>query len=217
MGDERRGVATTMTAIRAVVFDIGGVLEITPPTGWMERWERELGLPPGTIGVRCGDLWAGGSTGEIGLDVIEAEVATRLGLNPQQIGAFMTDLWAEYLGTPNEELIAFARALRARVRTAILSNSFAGAREREQQAYGFEDLVELLIYSHEVGMEKPDPRIFSLTCERLGLEPGEVLFIDDLAGHVRAAQAAGLHAVVHETNSATIEAIERALGDPSAR
>ena len=52
----------------------------------------------------------------------------------------------------------------------ILSNSFVGAREREQAAYGFEDLVDEIIYSHECGMSKPDPGIHALACERLRVE-----------------------------------------------
>ncbi len=60
-------------------------------------------------------------------------------------------------GTANTDLIEYARRLRPRYRTGILSNSFVGAREREQAAYGFEDLVDEIIYSHECGMSKPDP------------------------------------------------------------
>ena len=48
-------------AIRAVVFDIGGVLEITPRTGWNGRWEADLHLAPGEIESRLADAWRGGS------------------------------------------------------------------------------------------------------------------------------------------------------------
>jgi hypothetical protein len=50
------------------------------------------------------------------------------------------------------ELIGYARWLRPRYRTGLVSNSFVGAREREQAAYGFEDLVDEIIYSHWCGM-----------------------------------------------------------------
>lgn len=61
-----------------------------------------------------------------------------------------------------------------------MSNSFVEAREREQDAYGFEDLVDEIVYSHEVGMCKPDPRIYELTCMRLGVGPEEMVFLDDV-------------------------------------
>jgi beta-phosphoglucomutase-like phosphatase (HAD superfamily) len=75
--------------------------------------------------------------------------------------------------------------------TGILSNSFVGAREREQAVYGFEDLVDEIIYSHECGMAKPDPRIYALTCERFQVEPAQMAFLDDFEqcvdGHGRRA------------------------------
>jgi len=91
----------------------------------------------------------------------------------------MADIWREYLGTAGTELIEYARQLRPRYRTGILSNSFVGAREREQAAYGFEDLAEEIIYSHEGGMNKPDPGIYALACRRLGVEPAQLVFLDD--------------------------------------
>jgi uncharacterized protein YmfQ (DUF2313 family) len=48
-----------------VILDIGGVLENTPETGWVQRWERRLGLPPGTVQERTRDVWRAGSVGTI--------------------------------------------------------------------------------------------------------------------------------------------------------
>ena len=97
-------------SIRAVVFDIGGVLEFTPSTGWVERWEKRLNRDLGTV----------------------FNELDRIGLNG--------DL------DPS----------------AIISNSFVGAREKEAEAYQFDTICDFIIYSHEVGLRKPDPRIFAL-------------------------------------------------------
>jgi epoxide hydrolase-like predicted phosphatase len=123
----------------------------------------------------------------------------------------MADIWREYLGTANTELIDYARQLRPRYRTGILSNSFVGAREREQAAYGFEDLVDEIVYSHEAGMSKPDPRIYALVCERLGVHPQEAVLLDDWDGSVTGAREAGLHAVQYEDNDQAITVIEQLL------
>lgn len=64
------------------------------------------------------------------------------------------DVWSEYLGSLNEQVLSYVAGLRPRLKTAILSNSFVGAREREQHWYGFEDAFDLVIYSHEESMEK---------------------------------------------------------------
>jgi epoxide hydrolase-like predicted phosphatase len=204
--------------IRAVVFDIGGVLEITQdlsPTRSQDSvtraWEARLGLAPGEIDERMRDAWIGGSIGAITLDDVHQALQDRLGLDDEQLAAFMADLWREYLGTANTELIEYARGLRPRYRTGILSNSFVGAREREQAAYGFEDLVDEIIYSHECGISKPDPRCYDLVCERLGVRPEEAVFVDDYAPNVEAAREAGLHAIRYTDQATAIGEIERLL------
>jgi epoxide hydrolase-like predicted phosphatase len=207
-------------AIRAVVFDIGGVLEITQdlsPTRSQDSitrsWETRLGWPAGEIDVRMRDAWIGGGVGTVTLDEVHQALRDRVGLDDEQVAAFMADLWREYLGTANTELIEYARGLRPRYRTGILSNSFVGAREQEQAAYGFEDLVDDIVYSHECGMAKPDPRIFALTCERLGVRPEETIFVDDYAPNVEAARAAGLHALLYTDHATVIGQIERLLAE----
>jgi len=198
-------------AIRAVVFDIGGVLEITPDLGVHRQWEARLGLPAGELGERMGDVWLAGGLGTITLDDVHQAIRDRLGLDEEQLAAYMADTWREYLGTANTELIEYARGLRPRYRTGILSNSFVGAREREQAAYGFEDLVDEIVYSHEAGKAKPDPRIYALACARLGTRPEETVFVDDVDLCVAGAREAGIHAVHYRDNTQAIAEIEKLL------
>jgi epoxide hydrolase-like predicted phosphatase len=201
-------------AIRAAVFDIGGVLEITPDLGVTQLWEVRLGLPAGELNKRMHDAWAGGSIGAITEDDVHQASRDCLGLDEQQLAAFMAGLWREYLGTANTELIEYARQLRPRCRTGILSNSFVGAREREQAAYGFEDLVDEIVYSHEAGMSKPDPRIYALACARLDVDPQETVFLDDADRCVVGARKAGIHAVRYLDNAQAIREIEKLLTTP---
>jgi epoxide hydrolase-like predicted phosphatase len=206
-------------AIRAVVFDIGGVLEITQDLSpnrerdsVTRAWEARLGLAPGKIDELMRDTWIGGSIGTVSLDEVHQALRDRLGLDAGQLDAFMADMWREYLGTANTELIEYARGLRPRYRTGILSNSFVGAREQEQAAYDFENLVDEIVYSHECGMSKPDPRCYALICERLGVLPGETVFIDDYGPNVEAAREAGLHAVHYSDHATAMAEIKRLLG-----
>ena len=200
--------------IRAVAFDIGGVLEITPDLGVHRRWEARLGLPAGDLAARMSDVWRGGGIGTITLDDVHWALRDRLGLDDQALAQFMADLWREYLGTANTELIEYARGLRPRYRTGIVSNSFVGAREREQAAYGFEDLVEEIVYSHEAGFSKPDPRIYALICTRLDVRPEEMVFLDDVEMCVAGARDAGIHAVRYQDNAQAIAEIDKALARP---
>jgi epoxide hydrolase-like predicted phosphatase len=127
------------------------------------------------------------------------------------VDAFMRDLWTEYLGTLNVELADYCRSLRPRYRTAIISNSFVGARSREQERYHFDEITDLIVYSHEVGMSKPDPRIYRLACARLGVRPAETVFVDDNELMVDGARAVGIQAVLFEDNAQAIAAIEHRL------
>jgi epoxide hydrolase-like predicted phosphatase len=197
--------------IQAIAFDIGGVLELTPDLGVTGRWESRLGLAPGELNERMADSWRGGSIGTIGEAEVHQAMTERLGLDERQLAEYLAAFWREYLGTANTELIEYVRLLRPRYRTGIVSNSFVGAREREQAAYGFEDLVDEIIYSHECGMSKPDPRIYALACERLQVEPAQLVFLDDYPPCVEGARRAGIHAVLYQDTAQAIAAIENLL------
>jgi epoxide hydrolase-like predicted phosphatase len=197
--------------LHAAVFDVGGVLALTPPTGYRERWEGSLGLPPGTLDERMYEVWRGGTLGTLTADRVHAAFVRELGMATQDVELFMADFWDDYLGTPNTELIDYFRGLRARVRTGILSNSFVGARERERERYGFEGMTDVIVYSHESGMGKPDPAIYRLVCERLDVEPQHAIFVDDHERAVDGARAIGMQAVLFRDNSQVIADIESML------
>jgi epoxide hydrolase-like predicted phosphatase len=197
--------------VRAVVFDLGGVLERTPYLGVRELWEEKLGLRPGELEARTHGVWQAGAVGAISEREVHLRVGAVLGLDERQVDAFMRDLWTEYLGSLNAELASYCRGLRPRYRTAIISNSFVGARRREQERYHFDQITDLIVYSHEVGISKPDPRIYQLTCARLGVRPAEAVFVDDNQLMVDGARAVGMQAVLFEDNAQAIAEISERL------
>jgi putative hydrolase of the HAD superfamily len=197
--------------IRAVIFDIGGVLEYTPPTGHAERWAAKLGLAPGELDRTMSDVWTAGSLGTVSEAEVHAALAERLRLSPGQVDEFMAGLWEEYVGTLNTELAGYFAALRPGYRTGILSNSFVGAREREQQLYGFEDMADVVVYSHEIGVRKPDPGAYLVACERLGVTPPEAVFLDDRQAAVDGARAVGMAAILFRDNAQAIADLEAVL------
>ena len=213
-------------AIRAVVFDIGGILEIVPGGGdptkhfpeMIARWEERLALPPGELrakirGVDEGllsmgkDLGLGTCSEEEWWDGIRQ--ATRM--SAEEMNAFVRDYWDVYLGNPNEAMMAFFSSLRPRYRTALLSNSGSGARREEQERYHFSEMTDLIIYSHEEGVEKPDQRIYALTCERLGVQPEEIVFLDDTEPNVAAAAAYGMRAILFTDTAQAIADVQACL------
>ncbi|HST90482.1 MAG TPA: HAD family phosphatase [Ktedonobacterales bacterium] len=205
--------------IRAVMFDIGGILEVIPEGGdpatrfpaLDEEWNARLDLPAGHL-TRCFEaIAADGAFGRCTYDEWCARFRASSGMSQADFDEYMAAFWDIYMGNPNEELIAYFRGLRPRYRTAILSNSFIGAREHEEARYGFTSMVDLAIYSHEEGVRKPDPRIFALASERLGIPPAEIIFLDDLPENVDAARARGFQAVLFTSTPRAIAEIEALL------
>lgn len=113
--------------------------------------------------------------------------------------------------TLNSDLLHYVSSLRPAFRVALLSNSFAGARERDERAYGFSSHVDEVIYSHEEGLKKPDADFYLLACQRLEVEPPEVLFVDDREPCVAAARDLGMTAIRFTTEEQTMAAIESVL------
>jgi epoxide hydrolase-like predicted phosphatase len=195
-------------AIRAVIFDIGGVLELNPRTGWEQRWATRLGLDVTRLLDRIQPIWRQGDIGALDLTEVEHQTAAELMLDEPTLRALMDDLWAEYLGTLNEPLADYFAGLRPRYRTGILSNSFVGAREREQAAYGFEDMCDVVVYSHEEGLKKPDRRFYEIACARLRVQPAEAIFLDDVPACVDGAGRAGMTAIRFRNNDQAIGELE---------
>ena len=133
--------------------------------------------------------------GTITLEKVHQKIAERLALSAETVNAFMDEIWTEYLGTPNTELIEYIRGLASQYRIAILSNSFVGAREKEEELYHFSEICEFIIYSHEVGLMKPDSQIYDLTCQRLNLPPETIIFVDDVQPITDAANEFGIHGI----------------------
>ncbi|WP_243725962.1 HAD family hydrolase [Actinomadura rubrisoli] len=106
---------------------------------------------------------------------------------------------------PMYEALRVARA--AGIRTALLSNSWGNHYPREL----FADLFDAVVISCEVGMRKPDEGIFRHAVERLGLAPGECVFIDDIEHNVTAAEALGIRGILHTGADTTIAEL-RGLG-----
>lgn len=214
VGVVRRPATLRRVAIEAVLFDIGGVLEHNPRTGWQQRWASELGLSIEEFHRRLEPMRRAGSLGEITLYGAERRVASVFGLDAPSLRRFMDDLWQEYVGTLNEELTAYFASLRGRYRTGIVSNSFVGTREREQAAYGFEDLCDEIVYSHEVRCMKPDPRIYEIALDRLDVTPGQTLFLDDLQANVDGALAVGIQAIRFVDTQQAIQDLRNRLEGP---
>ena len=205
--------------IRAVIFDIGGILEISPdgrePTEdfvkLMVSWEQRLGLNFGEFDQRISNMKVDGSLGGITEQEWQEDLRAVTGMDQEQCDAFMHDFWDVYLGALNTKLADYFSGLRPRYKTALLSNSFIGAREKEQERYHFAEMTDLVVYSHEEGIAKPDKRVYELTCERLGVQPGETVYLDDAEPFVTGARDVGMHGILYKDTDQAIADIDALL------
>jgi epoxide hydrolase-like predicted phosphatase len=207
---------------RGLVIDFGGVL--TTPLGdafraFSEREGIDYQRVREALHTAYGDSSDPGSlvarfeTGQISQEQFERDLASALsrGLDrpidaPGLIRRMVSDL---RLDGP---MIEAVRTLRqAGVPTALLSNSW-GVEYYPHDV--MDEVFDEVVISGQVGLRKPDPEIFRLTARGLGLAPEACVFVDDLRWNVEAAEAVGMHGVVHEDTAATLAELERLFGIP---
>lgn len=182
--------------IRAVIFDVGGVLIRTEDAGPRRALERHLGLAPfeaeelvfgEPMGTRA-------QMGEISAATLWAWVQREMDLDADGIASF----YEQFYGGDrlDHDLVDLIRSLRPRYQTAIISNAMDDLREVVTTLYPMADAFDLVVGSAYEGIMKPDARIFERTLSRLDCAPQEAVFVDDMPRNVEAAQALGM-AVIH--------------------
>ena len=181
--------------IKGIVFDIGGVLIRTQDQSYRRKWETRLGLEPGGAAqlIFNSDLGRQAQVGRVTLQEVWAWAGELLGLSADELAAFEHDFWAG--DRLDHDLVCYIRELHARYRTALLSNGWAHDGRAMAEELGLADCFDVCVVSAEVGVTKPDPRIYHITLERLAIFPAEAVFVDDFIENVEAARRIGMQAV----------------------
>jgi len=205
----------------AVVSDFGGVLTVPLLEGFA-RFEARSGISAELIGAAIArvaeasgrnplhELEVGAvSEGEF-LAALERE-ATAIRGEPVELRRFGEEYMAGL--DPNAELFAHYRRLHERgVRLAMLTNNVREWEPYWRTKLPIDEIFEVVVDSGFVGMRKPDPRIYALVLERLGLAAEQCVFVDDLEPNVVAARELGFAVVHHRETAATIAALDAVLG-----
>lgn len=199
----------TATTPRGLLVDFGGVLTTNIWESFRAFCEAE-GLDPDTVkDVFRGDgeglrLLRALETGAISDSEFEASFGSLLGVEHENlIGRLFAGLG------PDEEMIAAIGAVQAGgVPTGLISNSWGtGIYERAPL-----HIFDATVISGDVGLHKPQPGIYELGAERLGVPPRECVFVDDLRENVEGAEAVGMTAILHRSTEATIAELRRLFG-----
>jgi putative hydrolase of the HAD superfamily len=191
----------SMSAIAAVVFDIGGVVQDSPLHA-IARYERERGLPPNAINrvvVAAGEegAWARLERGELTVQSFCAPFEADCRARGVAIdGRVLMERISE-AGVPRPRMLEAIRRLRAAgLRVAALTNNWVaetpGATASETMKARLTAHFDVFVESAVVGLRKPDPRIYALVCDKLGLPPARVAFLDDIGRNLKPARELGM-------------------------
>ena len=196
--------------VQAVCWDLGGVLLRT--FDWTKRraWEVRLGLHPGALERRIfdGDVGRRAMLGQATAADVWDDLARSLRLSAPDRDQLTADFFSG--DRLDAHLMEYIAALRARVRTGLISNAWAGIRQVLGDGGG-ETTFHDMVISAEVGLAKPDPAIFRLAVERLNVPAAAALLIDDLPANLEAARVTGMRPILFNGTRRTIEAVNRAL------
>jgi epoxide hydrolase-like predicted phosphatase len=199
--------------IKAVIFDLGGVLLRTMDFTPRERLAEKLAMDRHELEelVFGGDSGARAQRGEIGVEQHWERVRYQLGYSPDSLKAMLDEFF--YTDELDEELVDYVRGLHKSYKTALLSNSTNDLRQRIAEKWHFEDAFDVMIISAEVHVAKPDLRIFRIALDELGVAAPESIFVDDFQRNVEAAQAAGMQAIRFISSQQVQKDLQRLLGE----
>jgi putative hydrolase of the HAD superfamily len=205
--------------IRAVLFDFGGVITSSPFEAF-NAYEAEAGLEPDTVRrinatEPDANAWARFERGELDADGFVDEFEAEAAVLGHRVDA--RRILAALRGDVRPEMVEALRRCRDRLRTAMLTNNFRAPAAADLDRAGTElatihALFDEIVESSVVGVRKPEPRFYEIACQRLGVEPAECVFLDDLGINLKPARAMGMTTIKVIDPAAAIRELETVVG-----
>jgi epoxide hydrolase-like predicted phosphatase len=199
------------STIEAVLFDVGGVLSEEMIERKLLDLARVHGLPAERLLSLRPSLRLEADLGRISDRGFWREILRRAGAAASSISE--EDLEIERYLAPVQGTLELARRLKQRYRVGILSNDSREMARARRRKLGLDAVFDrdTVIISAEVGLAKPDQKIFDLAVQRLGVDPARCLLVDDRQDNVQAARSCGLQAIQF-SSAAQLEQELRRLG-----
>jgi epoxide hydrolase-like predicted phosphatase len=181
--------------IKAVIWDMGGVILRTEGKTSREQLAKKYNV---SLDALYDLVFDSETAKKATLGLIEEQVhwqtiAKTLGIHDDGIDEFREKFWEG--DQIDIKLIDFIESLRKVVKTGLLSNAWSGARNYLCQRINCDLLFQYSIFSCEVGLRKPDARIYNLMLNLMKVEADEAIFVDDFLENIEAANAVGIHGV----------------------
>ena len=199
--------------IKAIVFDIGGVLLRTEDRRVRQMLEEKYQLPPGGVDALVFDS-VPASQSTVGLTErvkIWQHVAEQLSLTPHQLEAFKVTFWQG--DQIDHKLLEYIESLKGSHITALLSNAWLGTRQYLADQFHIHEgiTVDYLLISSELGVAKPDKKIYKILAETLQCNFYQILFVDDFIENIEAAKELGINTIHYQPGMELIKQINTEL------
>ncbi|MEK8050444.1 HAD-IA family hydrolase [Ideonella sp. DXS22W] len=186
--------------IRAVIWDYGGVITRSPFEAFA-RLERERGLPAGFLRQvnatnHLDNAWARFERSEIDLDAFNAAFAAESAALGHAVPG--REVIALLGGEIRPEMVQALRRLRPRLKLGLITNNVRAPEGDGQADAGRGEVLAQfhhVIESAKVGLRKPDPAIYRLMLDALGVAASQAVFLDDLGVNLKPARALGMHTI----------------------
>ncbi len=197
--------------IRAVIFDLGGVIVRTENPEPRRKLAAELGMTNAALSqlIFNSETAKLATLGKLTTEDHWEAVREALKLDPDHYRRVPVEFWGgDALDTG---LVKYLRSMRRLYKTGLLSNAWDDLRTVLVQKWKIADAFDELVISAEVGMAKPDPRIYLLAAERLGVLPEEAVFVDDFIENVQGARQVGMQAIHFRAPRQALEELDLIL------
>lgn len=197
--------------IKAVIWDLGGVIVRTMDTSFREGWETRLNLQPGELHdiVFDGPAGRSASVGEVGPDEVWASIVERFDLSKDEGIKLQEDFWRGDL--VDHHLVSFIDRIRQSYKSGLISNAWLSLRTLIEVEWKIDHIFDDMLISAEVGITKPDPAIYNRSLANLDVNSENAIFVDDFKVNIHAAESLGMKTVWFQSASQTIEAVESLL------
>ena len=200
-------------SIKVVIFDMGGVLVRTedkaPRAALGLRFGKTYTEMDGIVFANKSSLRA--SRGEISARKHMLSVMRALDL-PETDEAIDTFVDEFFLGDiVDEEIIDYLQSLRPRYQTVLLSNAWDNLRKILVTTWKIADAFDEIFISAEMGIMKPNPKIYEMVLEKLDVPPEETVFIDDFIQNIEAARKLGMHGIHFQDKDAAMAELRALL------
>ena len=197
--------------IKAVIWDNAGVLGQAKCGSFAKLWIERLGAPvEDVIRVLTGPEHALSDKGEMDKDDFFDYVIREIGLPSEKKEALDSISWDDV--DADMELFDYIWELHKKYKTAILSNFPQYLLDKQRAAMPWMgEIFDQQIFSSEVHLLKPEPEIYRLALDRLGVEANEAVFIDDRQENVDGALAVGMHAILYKSRAQVIKELDGIL------